>query len=134
MFILQILNIDYAISRPVFGILEVDIYRVEPSKRSEVKKEVLHALGPPDPTVVIEEEGEVPKLSVQDLLAVLKEHGEVVLVRVTEDSTLVTFKSPPSALSALTLHEQDVRSLTPPLTPPPYPIPPSLPTGSRCAN
>ncbi len=108
----------------MFAILEVDVYRVEPSKRSEVQKEVLLALGPPDPTVVVEEEGEVPQLSVQELLTVLKEYGEVVLVRVTEDSTFVTFKTPPSALAALTLNGQKVwliswlHPFTPPLLSP----------------
>ena len=86
----------------------MDIYRVEPSKRSEVKEEVLQALGPPDPTVVVEEEGEVPLLSVQDLMTVMKEYGEVVLVRVTQDSTLVTFKNSPSALDALALNGKEV--------------------------
>lgn len=53
---------------------------MEPSQRSKVKEEVTLALGPPDPTVVVETDPSL-QLSVQDLLAVLKEYGEVVLVR-----------------------------------------------------
>ena len=60
--------------------MEVDMYRVDSSKRSKVKEEVTLALGPPNPTVVVEE-GEGPSLSVQDLLESLREYGEVVLVR-----------------------------------------------------
>lgn len=88
------------------------MYRVEPAKRSAVKREVLQSLGPPDPTVVVEEEGEVPVLSVQNLMEALKEYGEVVLVRVTEESTLVTFKHSPSAMAALALHQQEVGGAT----------------------
>lgn len=57
------------------------MYRVDSSKRSKVKEEVWQALGPPDPTVAIEEVGGGGRLAVQDLLEVLREYGEVVLVR-----------------------------------------------------
>jgi hypothetical protein len=53
---------------------------VEPAQRSKVKEEVTLALGPPDPTVVVDT-GDNHQLSVQNLLTVLKEYGEVVLVR-----------------------------------------------------
>ena len=66
--------------RPVFAIFEVDTYRVDPAQRSKVKEEVMLALGPPDPTIVVETEAS-HQLSVQELLAVFKQHGEVVLVR-----------------------------------------------------
>lgn len=51
---------------------------MDPAQRSKVKEEVTLALGPPDPTIIVEE---MEQLSVQDLLAVLREYGEVVLVR-----------------------------------------------------
>ena len=65
----------------MFAIIEVDMYRVDTAKRSKVKEDVLLALGPPDPTVVVEEAGGGRQISVQDLLEVLRGYGEVVLVR-----------------------------------------------------
>lgn len=67
--------------RPVFAIIEVDVYKVDPSKRAKVKEEVTLALGPPDPTIVIEEQDGGSYHSVQELLEVLRKFGEVVLVR-----------------------------------------------------
>ncbi len=57
------------------------MYRVDTAKRSKVKEEVLLALGPPDPTIVIEGAEGGLDLSVQDVLGVLRQYGEVVLVR-----------------------------------------------------
>ena len=65
----------------MLAIIEVDIYRVDPVKRSKVREEVCLALGPPDPTVVIEEEVEGSRLSVQDIIDLMKVFGEIVLVR-----------------------------------------------------
>ena len=67
--------------RPVLAIFEVDMYRVDSSKRSKVKEETALALGPPDPTIVVENEVGGVNIAIQDLLLVLKEYGEVVLVR-----------------------------------------------------
>ena len=54
---------------------------MERAKRAKVKEEVIKSLGPPDPTIVVEAGEDGLHLSVQDLLAVFKEYGEVVLVR-----------------------------------------------------
>ena len=67
-------------SRPVFAIIEVDLYHVQSAKRAAIKQEVLEALGPSDPTIVVEEKGE-PKLTIQHLLDLFKAYGEIVLVR-----------------------------------------------------
>lgn len=67
--------------RPVLAIIDVDMYRVDASKRAKVKEEVCLALGPPDPTIMIEEEEAGLHLSVKDLLEVLRQYGVIVLVR-----------------------------------------------------
>ena len=48
-----------------------------------MRDEVSLALGPPDPTIIIEEEGdgEGKSLTIQDLLEQFKAFGEIVLVR-----------------------------------------------------
>lgn len=94
--------------RPVLAIFEVDVFRVDAGKRSKVREEVSLARGPPDPTVVVQEKDGSLQLSVQDLLTTLNEYGEVVLVRVTQESILITFKESPSALAALALNEKEV--------------------------
>ena len=63
------------------AIIEVDIYRVDSAKRSKVKDEVLLSLGPPNPTVIIQEKEEGTALSVPHLLEALRAYGNVVLVR-----------------------------------------------------
>ncbi len=63
------------------ALIEVDIYRVDASKRGRVRDEVILALGPLDPTVVIQEQDEGGDVSVTHLLEALRTYGEVVLVR-----------------------------------------------------
>ena len=68
--------------RPVLALLEVDIYKVDSVKRARVRDEVTLALGPLDPTVVIQEwEDGGGEVSITHLLDTLKVYGEVVLVR-----------------------------------------------------
>jgi len=94
--------------RPVVALLEVDVYRVDPKKRAAVMKEVILSLGPPDPTIVISEQEEGVSVPVPQLLDALRPYGQVVLIRVTDDSTLVTFQHSQSALSATALHGQEI--------------------------
>ena len=81
---------------------------MNPQKRSAVKKEVQLSLGPSDPTVVIREQDEGDVLSVPNLLDSLRVYGEPVLVRVTEEATLVTFRHSMSALAATALNGDKV--------------------------
>ena len=67
--------------RPVFAIIEVDLYSVDSSKRLAVKEEVLATLGPTDPTIVVEEEGRDARLSLQHIFDLVKPFGEIVFVR-----------------------------------------------------
>lgn len=67
--------------RPVLALIEVDIYQVDPARRSQVRDEVTLSLGPLDPTVVIQEIEEGGEISVPHLLDALRTYGEVVLVR-----------------------------------------------------
>ena len=63
------------------ALLEVDIYRVDPKRRAEVRKEVILSLGPPDPTIVIAEQEEDMSVPIPLLLDALRPYGQVVLVR-----------------------------------------------------
>ena len=83
---------------------------MNPQRRAAVKKEVQLSLGPADPTVIIKEQDEGDSLSVPELLDSLKAFGDPVLVRVTEDSTLVTFRRSTSALAATALSGERVRA------------------------
>ena len=95
-------------NRPVVALIEVEIYRVNTKQLKQVKEEVALALGPLDPTIVVCEREEGAVLDIPLLLNFLKPIGEVVLVRVTDDGTLVTFRRSPSALAATALHGKEV--------------------------
>ncbi len=73
------------------------MHRVDERRRSAVREEVNLALGPPDPTVAIQERDEEVTIGVVQLLDSLKPFGEVVLVRCVSLSWTCC-----SALSALT--------------------------------
>ena len=65
----------------MIALIEVDIYQVDPARRSQVRDEVTLSLGPLDPTVVVQEMEEGGEISVPHLLESLRTYGEVVLVR-----------------------------------------------------
>ncbi len=65
----------------MIALLEVDIYKVDPPRRSRVREEVVLASGPLNPTVMVHELEEGKEVSVQHLLDSLRTYGEVVLVR-----------------------------------------------------
>ncbi len=67
-------------NRPVFALIDVDVYHVDTTKRNAIREDTVQALGPSDPTIVVEEKGD-HKLDVQHLLDVFKSYGEIVLVR-----------------------------------------------------
>jgi len=99
----------YTHCRPVLALIEVDMYRVDSTRRTAVCGEVLKALGPLDPTIVVEEvEQGGGDISVPRLLEAVKRYGVVILVRVTDESILVTFKKPSSAMAALALDNSEV--------------------------
>ena len=91
--------------RPVVALIEVDIYRVNKEKRSKVRDEVATSLGPPDPTVLVQEKEEGVSVSIPQLLETFRKFGDVVLVRVTDDAILVTFKKSTSAVTATSVKE-----------------------------
>ena len=91
--------------RPVVALIEVDIYRINPDKRSKVREDVATSLGPPDPTVIVQEKEEGASVCIPQLLETLRKFGDVVLVRVTDDAVLVTFKKSSSAVTATAVKE-----------------------------
>lgn len=95
----------YLLCRPVVALIEVDIYRVSKDKRSKVRDEVATSLGPPDPTVLVQEKEEGVSVSIPQLLETFRKFGDVVLVRVTDDAILVTFKKSTSAVTATSVKE-----------------------------
>ena len=83
----------------------MDIYRVDKKKRAEIREEVATSLGPPDPTVLVQEKEERVCVSIPQLLETFRKFGDVVLVRVTDDAILVTFKKSTSAVTATSVKE-----------------------------
>ena len=91
--------------RPVVALIEVEIYRVDHNKRARIRDEVATSLGPPDPTVLVQEKEEGASVNIPQLLETFRKFGDVVLVRVTDDAILVTFKKSTSAVSATAVKE-----------------------------
>ena len=87
------------------AIIEVEVYRVSHEKRARVRDEVASSLGPPDPTVLVQEREEGASVNIPQLLETFRKFGDVVLVRVTDDAILVTFKKSTSAVSATAVKE-----------------------------
>ena len=87
------------------AIIEVEVYRVSHEKRARVRDEVAASLGPPDPTVLVQEKEEGASVNIPQLLETFRKFGDVVLVRVTDDAILVTFKKSTSAVSATAVKE-----------------------------
>ena len=87
------------------AIIEVEVYRVSQEKRARVRDEVAASLGPPDPTVLVQEKEEGASVNIPQLLETFRKFGDVVLVRVTDDAILVTFKKSTSAVSATAVKE-----------------------------
>lgn len=93
------------IHRPVVALIEVEVYRVSHDKRARIRDEVAASLGPPDPTVLVQEKEEGTSVNIPQLLETFRKFGDVVLVRVTDDAILVTFKKSTSAVSATAVKE-----------------------------
>ncbi|KAK7576500.1 hypothetical protein V9T40_012786 [Parthenolecanium corni] len=104
--------------RPVIALLEIEIRQVEPQKRDQVFKNVLHCVGPLDGTVVLKTLNSVDIASVFDdafmaeLLQTLSTFGEVILVRFVENVMWVTFKEGVSALNAAAQSTLQIGSYT----------------------
>ena len=91
--------------RPVVALIEVEVYRVSSDKRARIRDDVAASLGPPDPTVLVQEKEEGASVNIPQLLETFRKFGDVVLVRVTDDAILVTFKKSTSAVSATAVKE-----------------------------
>ncbi|XP_013387463.1 synaptojanin-1 isoform X2 [Lingula anatina] len=89
--------------RPVIALLDIEVLAVDEKRREEIYKNVISNQGPPDGTVVISmaDGGEFDDQSVDDVLNLVAEAGEVILVRFVGDDMLLTFKNGKNALSAL---------------------------------
>ena len=66
--------------RPVVALIEIEIQRVDWDKLSDVHDDVMKAMGPADPTVVVTTEDE-DGVDVAELLDAVEPYGTVVLVR-----------------------------------------------------
>ncbi|KDR22712.1 Synaptojanin-1 [Zootermopsis nevadensis] len=93
--------------RPVIAVIDIEIFHVDDSRRSQVFMEVVQDLGPPDATIVVQvDDGEGSGEDVFDdnfmmvLLQELSQIGEVILVRFVEDTMWVTFRDGQCALMA----------------------------------
>ncbi|XP_069684733.1 synaptojanin-1 isoform X2 [Periplaneta americana] len=92
--------------RPVIALIDIEIFHVNDSRRSQVFMEVIQDLGPPDATIVVQVTSEMSGEDVFDdnfmmvLLQELSQIGEVILVRFVEDTMWVTFRDGQCALAA----------------------------------
>lgn len=91
--------------RPVIGIIDIEVYRINEEARKNVFKEVIEYLGPPDSTVVVQVLEDDAYLVFDDnfmmsLLQELSQIGEVILVRFVEDTMWITFRDGQCALAA----------------------------------
>lgn len=70
--------------RPVVALIEIEIQKVDWEKQSQVHDNVMKAMGPADPTVVVTsddvEDGDAG-IDVSELLGAVEPYGTVVLVR-----------------------------------------------------
>ncbi|GLV43240.1 Synaptojanin [Carabus blaptoides fortunei] len=94
--------------RPVIAIIDIDVYQVEPDRRTNVFYEVIHDLGPPDSTIIIQIAGDVETDEngqafddnlVTALVQELSHIGDVVLVRFMANTMWATFRDGASALA-----------------------------------
>ena len=70
--------------RPVVALVEIEIQQVDWTKQSHVHDNVMKAMGPADPTIVVtNDEGndEDAGIDVSELLDAVEPYGAVVLVR-----------------------------------------------------
>ncbi|CAB3386484.1 Hypothetical predicted protein [Cloeon dipterum] len=95
--------------RPVIAIIDVEVLKVDESRRHQVLLNVLQQQGPPDATVVVrvedvKDENEAVSLFtdefMMELLQELSQVGEVILVRFVEETMWVTFREGECALAA----------------------------------
>lgn len=93
--------------RPVAAILDIEYSRIDEERRSQVFKDVIFDLGPPDATVVIHAANHADdEDSIYDdnvtaaLIQELSTIGEVVLVRFVNDTMWVTFREGQAAVAA----------------------------------
>ena len=70
--------------RPVVALIEIEIQQVDWTKQSHVHDNVMKAMGPADPTLVVtsdEANDEDAGIDVSELLDAVEPYGTVVLVR-----------------------------------------------------
>lgn len=93
--------------RPVVAILDIEVSNIDSERRSQVFKDVIADLGPPDATVVIQAASQhedddsiydenVTAALIQELSTI----GEVVLIRFVNDTMWVTFREGQAAVQA----------------------------------
>ena len=80
--------------RPVIGVIDVEIQKVNAKKLSKVHDDVLKSYGPSDPTIVIGtqwdyEDEEEEEIDIQELIEKLDEFGNVILFRYSKLHRLV---------------------------------------------
>ncbi|XP_032229504.2 synaptojanin-1 [Nematostella vectensis] len=101
--------------RPVVGLIEVEIQKVDWEHQHQIHDHVMQSMGPADPTVVVssDQTGDGDEgIDVSELLEVLEPCGDAVLVRVVDEEIIVTFDDGRSALKALELDGKKISGKT----------------------
>uniref|UniRef100_T1ITZ6 phosphoinositide 5-phosphatase n=1 Tax=Strigamia maritima TaxID=126957 RepID=T1ITZ6_STRMM len=100
--------------RPVLGIFNVDVVKVDCDKQNEILQDVIEHLGPPDGTVVvrveeINHEMVFNNTFIEEIMNMFSTVGQVVLIRFVEDTMWITFRDGVSALKALEWNGNEIQ-------------------------
>ncbi|KAJ8048138.1 Synaptojanin-1 [Holothuria leucospilota] len=89
--------------RPVIGIFEIEILKVDEEKRESIYHDIFCQQGPPDGTIIISLPNgeEFDDLTIDNILEGMSGCGEVILVRFVGDTMVMTFRDGRHALDAL---------------------------------
>eukprot|EP00118_Oscarella_pearsei_P006648 m.30421 g.30421 ORF g.30421 m.30421 type:complete len:1392 (+) comp31341_c0_seq8:2-4177(+) len=107
--------------RPVLAIVDIEIDCVDEDKRRLVRDDVLLALGPSDPTIVISESkspsddggrDELNSIDPAVMVTAFEAFGEIVLVRLLDGKVFITYGDARSAVAALQFDGKIVEGVT----------------------
>lgn len=101
-------NLKQSDHRPVVGIVDIEVRKIDPTARERVFYQVIADFGPPDGTIIVhcEDSPQTDEDTVFDdnlmlsLLEELSHIGDVILVRFVADTMWVTFRDGQCALQA----------------------------------
>ncbi|ESP04692.1 hypothetical protein LOTGIDRAFT_135750 [Lottia gigantea] len=98
--------------RPVIGLFDIEVLSVDESAKERVFQEVIGEQGPPDGTVIISMETEMSDDTVNEIVELFNEVGEIIVVRFVGDDMWVIYRNGQHAIEALKYHQHQLSSGT----------------------